>query len=324
MSSDMAQNARHTEPRHPIQVVSRRTGLSPDLLRAWERRYAVVAPGRSETGRRLYSDRDIDHLRLLQRAVRGGRRIGSVAQLDHAALTALVREDDLAEASAPTREPAGPATGPHAFLEQSTRAVEKLDPKALEAVLMRSAMALGTLRFLDEVVAPLLRQIGERWLVGELTPGHEHAATAVVWRVLGTLANVADYGVGAPAVVVGTPAGQHHELGALLVAALASASGWRVIYLGPDLPAEDIASVARESRAMAVALSVIYPPDDASLEAEIHALRARLPPDVSVLVGGASAGAYEQAISAAGCVLVHDLNGLQQALADLTPQSHGA
>lgn len=82
-----------TEPRHPIGVVSARTGIPQDLLRAWEKRYDAVVPGRGATGRRLYTDADIDKLRLLKRAVATGRRISDVAALSLEELKALTQED---------------------------------------------------------------------------------------------------------------------------------------------------------------------------------------------------------------------------------------
>src|SRR6476659_7302568 len=82
---------------HPIQVVTRRTGISADVLRVWEKRYAVVTPVRSPSGRRLYSDADIERLRLIVRATRTGRTIGQVAALPAAALVALLNETPPAE-----------------------------------------------------------------------------------------------------------------------------------------------------------------------------------------------------------------------------------
>ena len=86
---------------HPIQVVAQRTGLSPDVLRIWERRYAVVKPSRSATGRRLYSDRDVEHLLLLRRATLAGRSISQVADLDSEELRGLVEADEVAAARSP-------------------------------------------------------------------------------------------------------------------------------------------------------------------------------------------------------------------------------
>src|SRR5919107_4915681 len=91
--ADMRAQARPTAegPRHPMRVVTRRTGLSADVLRVWEKRYGVVTPSRSDTGRRLYSDTDIERLRLLHRATLAGRSIGQVAGLSTPALLELAR-----------------------------------------------------------------------------------------------------------------------------------------------------------------------------------------------------------------------------------------
>src|SRR3954469_3779400 len=90
-----------SEPRHPIGVVARRTGLKPDLIRAWERRYGAVEPGRSETRRRFYSDDDIERLLLLRRAVNPGRGISQVASLSNAELGALIDAEPIAPAYVP-------------------------------------------------------------------------------------------------------------------------------------------------------------------------------------------------------------------------------
>src|SRR5687768_1892912 len=99
-----------TQPRHPIGVVARRTGLKPDLIRAWERRYGAVEPGRTDTRRRFYSDADIHRLLLLRQVVKTGRGIGQVAQLSNEDLEALIAEEPVA-ASPGSGTPAGPSTG---------------------------------------------------------------------------------------------------------------------------------------------------------------------------------------------------------------------
>src|SRR5512139_3052140 len=105
--------ARAQVHRHPMRVVTRRTGLSAELLRVWERRHRVVTPARTQTGRRLYSDSEIERLRLLYRATLGGRSIGSVAPLSTPALTELVRQDAAAEVVRPGE--AGAARSPGEF-----------------------------------------------------------------------------------------------------------------------------------------------------------------------------------------------------------------
>src|SRR5688500_13294428 len=82
------------EPRHPIQVVARRTGLSADVIRAWEKRHAVVTPARTDSGRRLYTDADIERLRLIARVTLTGRTVAQAAALPAEELVALVREEE--------------------------------------------------------------------------------------------------------------------------------------------------------------------------------------------------------------------------------------
>ncbi len=123
----MSQETLSVEPRHPIRVVSERTGLSPDVLRAWERRYGVVAPERSDGGQRLYSDADIDRVALLVKATRAGRALGQTAALPVEELRQLVAEDAELGASRPT--PAGD------YQDRAFGAVAHLAPERLQAEL---------------------------------------------------------------------------------------------------------------------------------------------------------------------------------------------
>lgn len=312
----MADQFRSTQKRHPIQVVARRTGLTPDLLRAWEKRYGVVAPSRSEGGRRLYSDEDIERLRLLHRATRAGRRIGRVAALEAEELAALVREDEREEAEALVeRRGAGAAADPH--LQAALDAMERLDARALEAALNRAMVMLSSPVLIEEVAAPLLERVGELWSEGEVRPAHEHVLSAVLLRVLGKLIEAAGPPRLESSLVVTTPAGLHHEFGALFVAATAAGEGWRVTYLGRDLPAADIAAVARDTDADVVALSIVYPAGAPEVERELRALRRELSPDKTLLIGGAAARSYAEVLDEMGAIVLTDMEGLRQQLRDL-------
>jgi len=276
----------YRRPRHPIRVVSERTGVNPTLLRAWERRYAVVEPGRSEGGQRLYSDADVERLLLLRRAADAGRPISSVAELDNAALSGLLDEDRVAR-----EELEREATAPSAVrqVRAALAAVEALDPEELEKLLRREAVAMGAERFLDDLVTPLLVAIGERWRSGHLRPAHEHVAVAVVKQVLGWLLERARNAAKGDFVVVGTLSGERHEVGALLAAAVAAMEGWRVIFTGEDLPPDELAVAARSVGARLVGISVINPADWEGLAQQIRVLAADLPEDVPVILGGGAA-----------------------------------
>lgn len=304
----------HTEKRHPIQVVSRRTGLSSDVLRVWEKRYDVVSPGRSGGGHRLYSDEDVELLSLLNRAVSAGRRIGRVADLPLGELKDLVREDEEAAVQRHREIEQVLSSAPEVHLSACLDAVEKSDAPRLERALMRAAVALSAPMLIEEVLGPLLAGIGERWQHGNMSPGQEHLATAVIRRVLESLTSSAMPGADAPGIVIATPSGQVHEFGALFVAAAAATQGWRVTYLGTNLPAADIAELARNTSASAIAVSLVYPQDDPEMESELERLREAAGPTFPILVGGRATSSYREAVEAIDGRVVNDLGQLYATL----------
>jgi len=301
--------------KHPIRVVSNRTGLSPHVIRAWERRYRAIVPQRTGTNRRLYSDDEIHRLQLLRRATLAGHGIGHIAGLSDRDLEALVAEDQ-------TRVPAaydskGARSGRESarkVLEDCVEAVSALDAKRLEDVLSSALVRFSRPVVVEEIVLPLMNHIGENWQQGLLKIVHEHVASAVVRNILGNL--VAAYGAGpsGPCMVVATPAGQVHEFGALAVAAMAGSMGWRIVYAGPSLPAEEIAAAVETCRAQAIALSIIHPGDDARVGQEIERLRRLVGKGVTILVGGRAAQNYMEAIAGTGAVLIADLSALRSRL----------
>ena len=320
----MSENTPASLPRHPVRLVSERTGLSPHVLRIWERRYQAVAPGRSAGGQRLYSDADIERLRLLHLATEAGRNISHIVTLPDADLRAMVRADQEAERSAPSRSqvagpPADDAALAGSLLQVAVEAVERLDAGLLEGALRRGIARLGLPGTVDRMITPLLIGIGERWHAGQLNPAHEHLATAVIRRVLdGVLQDCAAGGAARPRIVVATPSGQFHELGALLAAAEAASAGWQVTVLGVDLPLADISRAVELTGARAVALSLIYPHDDPRLAAELRQFIERLPGRVTLLLGGAATADYAASLpDHPRVVIVPDMPTFRLRLAEL-------
>lgn len=305
---------------HPIQVVARRTGLSLHVLRVWERRYAAVAPHRDAANRRVYCDADIERLQLLQRCVAMGRAIGSIAGLPTDALRAVVA-GDARQSRAPEAgsfEAAGATPGDCAvWYQRCCEAAARMDAEALEGTLQLARVTISRTALMESVITPLMDEIGARWRDGALRPAHEHIATAVVRTFLGAAGGCYDLAPDAPRLIAGTPAGQVHEIGALIVAATAAAEGWRVTYLGPNLPADDLAAAALGCGARAVSLSVVYPADDAHLHLEFEQLRRGVGPHVAILVGGRAAGAYRATIDHVGGVVLEDLPALRRELESL-------
>ncbi|MDE3003940.1 MAG: MerR family transcriptional regulator [Gemmatimonadota bacterium] len=287
-----------TESRHPIRVVAQRTGLSTPVLRAWERRYGVVTPRRSEGGQRLYSDDDIRRLQLLATAVDGGRSIGLIAELDLPQLEALIDEDR----ETPIH-PIGDFVAPD--VERVKTALDLIDQMRtddLEQFFMRCAVELRPHELVEGLMVPLLQEIGRGWQAGRLGPSTEHIASVAIRRFLEWMSSTNQKDTNAPLALTGTPAGQRHEFGALLAGVVAAYEGWRVRFMGPDLPASEIARAADKLGARMVALSAVHPRLDATGVQEVLEIRRRLPLSVKVVIGGAGADAHRERWRDAGIV----------------------
>lgn len=302
--------------RHPIKVVCHRTGLSAHVIRVWERRYGLVCCERTCSNRRLYSDEEIERLRLLKDLTDCGHRISQISSLGLEELYLLHKKELPQPATA-----ASPPVLPHSSVEQCLArcmdAVRQLEAPALADLLEEARAQYGHRAALLRVVAPLVHLVGESWRKGELRVAHEHLATSVVRDFLALAARNYPARHDAPELVVATPVGQIHEVGALLAAAVARDLGWRATYLGPSLPAEEIAACAQTRRARAVALSMVYPSDDPNVPVELTQLRRILPVSIALLIGGRAAYGYYQALRVPDVHLVDGLAPLEEALDEI-------
>lgn len=301
--------------KYTMKVVSRRTGLSPHVIRVWERRYGAVEPGRTESNRRRYSEAEIERLKMLHDVTLAGHSISSVVGLSKDELSALVNAEARSRV-APSVSPGG-ALLPAEILEHCLGMVKTMDLGGLDSVLAQAETALSQPVLLEQVIAPLMQTIGDMWHDGMLRVAHEHMATAVVRSFLGTLRSANSTRGKAPALVVTTPTDQLHEIGAMLVAATAAAQGWRVVYLGTNLPAAEIANAATEVQARAVALSIVYPADDPHLPAELRRLRSLLPKHTALLAGGRSVDAYAPVLTDIGALVADDMGQVRGHLESL-------
>ena len=300
---------------HTMKVVVRRTGLSPHVIRMWEKRYGAVTPARTETRRRLYTETEIARLVLLRQATRLGHSISQVAALPTEQLRILVDADAATTTLVPPRPPAHPDIVPaQSSIDACMAAVERLNAVELETTLMRARVMLSHTAFVDNVIVPLMQTIGELWHEGALRIMHEHLTSAVVRTLLGSLTLAPGLPETAPHIIVTTPAGQWHEIGALLIASTASVDGWRVTYLGPNLPAEDMAAAVQHDHARAIGLSIIYPPDDPHLPQELAKLRRYLGSDVTIFVGGRVSADYQEILASLGVVRPRDLQEFRRHL----------
>lgn len=305
-------DSRNEGPKHPIRVVAQRTGLTPAALRAWERRYEAIAPRRSDGGQRYYSDAEVERLTLLANAVEAGRRIGAVARLSDEELRAMVAEDRRASTSRSDSE-----VGAKHTVEDALDLVEQLRAEALRRLLMRSALRLRPHEVVEQLLVPLLRKIGEGWSSGRLGPSSEHLATEVVRAFLEWLSRTIQVEAGAPLMVTATPAGQRHEFGAHLTGVIAAGEGWRVRFLGPDLPSDEIARATLAMGARGLALSAVHPKLDTAGVRGVLELREQLPEGTAMIVGGTGAEPHRSTWIDAGILTFPDLPAFREGLREL-------
>lgn len=293
---------------HPIRVVARRTGLSPHVIRAWEKRYQAVEPTRTPTNRRVYSTEDVERLLLLRRATLAGRSIGQIARLPTDALRKLLEEDQAALSEARSVLPVvtlSTDVGSN-LLQASLEAVAHLDGAKLQQELDRASVALSRPALMEQVIVPLMHKLGEGWQEGTVRVSQEHLASAVIRSFVGNFNGAFHTLTTAPDIVITTPAGQLHEIGALLAAATAAMEGWRTTYLGPSLPADEIAAAARLKGAAAIGLSIVYPSDDPHVANDLKRL-GQLLPDTPLILGGRAAARYKEMLQGVKVVHLTDL-----------------
>lgn len=307
------------ELRHPIKVVCHRTGLTSHAIRVWERRYGLICCQRTDSNRRLYSDDEIERLRLLKTLTDCGHRISQISKLDQDALYALHKKD------LPCTEPDVPSPRQHdtpsECLDRCMEAIMELEAVAMTELLEQSLLRYGARTTLIHIVGPLVHEVGEAWRKGELRVVHEHLATNVVRDFLALSVRCYPSAKDAPEIVLATPVCQAHEVGALLAAAASRDLGWRATYLGPCLPAEEIAAAAATRKARAVALSTVYPGDDPQIPGEITRLRQLLPAETILIIGGRAAFGYHRALRIPDVHLVAGLHDLENVLGRIVPQA---
>ncbi len=213
--------------------------------------------------------------------------------------------------------PPTPPTGrgqPADFLKHALKAAADLDAPALQRTLAQASLALSRPALLEELILPMMHQIGDMWREGQVRVAHEHLASTTVRSFVGGLEPPVEVPPSAPAIVVSTPAGQQHEFGAMIVAATAASEGWRVVHLGPNLPSDEIASAVHQAGASVVALSIVYPADDPNVSLELTKLRQALSPDVAILLGGRAAPSYLESCRSIGAVQLEDMVSLRTVL----------
>ena len=300
---------------YQIKLVADRSGLSTHLIRVWEKRYQAITPERTDSNRRLYSDADILRLQLLKKAVDTGHSISQVANLPSEALMRLINGPS--PAASKSQPDFRQSTESSYFLELALNAVLQLDEERLESALTQASVHLTKLKLINSVIVPLGVRIGQFWRQGELKIINEHIATPIIRSVLWNLLRSVEVSRDAPRIVVATPVNHHHDLGALAIALIAREAGWRSLYFGANLPANEIAAAVKRTKARAVALSITFCLNHLQLVDEFKTLRRYLNDDTAVFIGGQSAATIIDSVDDKGVQLLKDLESLNAALDNL-------
>jgi len=282
---------------YTIKEAAARTGLTIPVLRAWERRYRVVAPTRTPGGYRVYDEAALSRLRAMRRLIDDGWTASAAA-------AAVVAGTVEVESAVPLA--GGPARGgDDAVVDRLVAGAATLDSTRIESALDDMFASGSFERVVEDHVLPALRGLGDAWAAGRLTVAGEHLASNAIQRRLAAAFQASGPGPAAvPPVLVGMPPGARHELGGLIFATAARRAGLPIVYLGADLPLDDWVAAVERTKARGVVIGAIMNADGAAARSVAVGLRA-VDPDLVIAFGGAAAPnpAADRSTAAAGRTL---------------------
>lgn len=292
--------------RYKIGTVTKLTGLSPFLLRAWENRYGLLEPQRSETGRRFYTQEDVETLLAVKRLLDRGHAIGEVAAWGPARIRAEAEDTGVVEPPSPPVPnaavvPVRDDARERVFATLKARlvaAADALDRREFDSALAEAASVAS----FDTVTAGLLLpvlEIGNRWERGETSVAAEHFATSAIRQRLLSMIQSTSPTVGPGALVACAP-GDYHEIGALHATYRLSREGWVVIYLGANLPVEELVSAIERTNPKLVGLAVTLDPGEATLRGWLEQIAGACPEGTRLLCGGPGAMRHADMVRSTG------------------------
>lgn len=268
---------------YSLKSISTLTGLTPETLRAWERRYGAITPQRDHNERRVYSQQDLDRLMLLAQLTRQGHAISKLAPLGESQLQDLQRA---------TPQPASSVQ--HDFIVQILDSLKSYQVERTEQLLKRALIAYEPLIYVRDILLPALQAVGLLWHQGEISIAQEHWFSGCVKRiVLSMVNNIHQLYDERPAMLFATTRGEVHEFGILVSCLLAACQQYNCYYLGRDLPAGDIAEAVSYLKPEIVVLSLVITPPTTETVQEMARLSESLPKTM-VWIGGEGASYLQQ------------------------------
>jgi DNA-binding transcriptional MerR regulator len=287
----------------PMGAVTRRTGIGEHTLRVWERRFGFPQPLRLPSGHRRYTAEQVQQLMMINEALRCGYRAGDVVPLPREQLQALLEEcEHVPETEETSRE----------WLLNIFQAARAFDRPSVQKILYQGAATLGLQRFVLELVAPLMTEVGEAWERGDLEIRHEHFLSEILEEVLRDLRKPLEATASGRPVLLASLPSEHHSLGLHIAALTVAAAGRRSLVLGPYTPVDEITKAAESVKAAAIGISIsaFAEADDAG--SEVAKLREMLPTRIKLWLGGS--GAAGQTDLPANVEVLDSLPALDRAL----------
>lgn len=292
-------------PGFNIAAVERDTGLSKDVLRMWERRYGFPVPDRDDNGERSYPADQVDRLRLIKRLMDQGHRPGKLIATPTTELTAL--------APRRTKPPTASTPAMAEELAELLAMIKQHDAAAYQQAMQQRLARQGLQRFVQDTVAPLTQQVGERWEDGSFEVFEEHLSTELTKRLLRQAISTLPGGARAPRILLTSVPDEAHVLGLLMVELLFALEGAACIPLGTQMPLLEIGRAALAHRANIVALSFSGAFPQRQIPALLQQMRQILPEDTALWVGGSGVARLG---AMAGVAFMHTLDEAVAALAN--------
>lgn len=291
MKTKASESAPHTAELYPIRTVAKLTGVNAVTLRAWERRYGLIVPQRTEKGHRLYTRDNIKTIRRVLTLLESGISIGQIAP--------LLREQAGDEATGlSARDP---------LLDMQTtmlNAIIDFDEQALNDTYDEALSLYPVGMVTSRLIVPLLRQIGERWEQGKSGVAEEHFFSTYMRNKLGARLHHRGRAAHGPKLLMACLPHEYHETGILLFSLAAIEHGFRVLILGANMPFGELPEVVARAGCEAVVLAGYTLRENAHSQQALASVVAEA--GVPVFVGGRAAQLCGDTITGAGATALSD------------------
>ncbi|MHC1740406.1 MAG: B12-binding domain-containing protein [Anaerolineaceae bacterium] len=244
-----------TEAKYNIKAVTQRTDIQEVTIRAWERRYGLLEPQRASNGYRLYSERDIAILNWVKKQLGSGLSISSVAGEFTHGITNNIWPEAVISDKGPVPSRMGTEQDIEIMTHQFTQALMRIDERMASDILSEILGFVNLIHLFEWVLIPALVEIGALWERGKISVAVEHFASNLIQGKIQAIYHSLPLHAYAPKVMVGCAPDELHEIGSLMFATLLRDAGYRVEYLGPDVPLKDLAVYAGEEKPKILVIS---------------------------------------------------------------------